>query len=185
MGLSRKVKTQIMNNQFGTELLRKNSSSFSVAIVFLSINLGLFLLSIFKSHIILGIPFLIGILVVLLIIVKLKTTIFYDKHIVQITFWKKKIIWYCLYEEIQRINISYFSDTFYRSKQACFILNDGSRKKITLVHILLETLVKPFIDKGIPVYVEINGKYRPYNLLGNSVHTSNSRDNRSEAELTD
>lgn len=149
-----------MKNKFGIELLRKNSSSIGIAIIFLFINLGLFLLSILKNEKILGFVFLISISAIVLITLRIKTIVFYDKYIVQRTFWRKKIIWTCLYDEIQRVNINYFSDTFYRSKQVCFILKNGEIRQTILVHILVEKIAPPFLNRKIPVYIEVNGKYR-------------------------
>lgn len=164
MEFTTKLKTKRMNSKYGNELLRRNNSSFSLAVFFLLTNVLLFVLSINKNQIIIGALFFFGSFAMILILTKLKTTIFYDNTIIQVSYWTKKVLWTCPYEDIQRINIRYFSDTLHQSKQIWVILKNGSKKRIFLVHILVEKIAKVFINRNIPIYEEINGKphlYKP------------------------
>jgi hypothetical protein len=119
-----------MKNQNKNVLLKRNNSSLGVALSFLIICLGLFLLAILKDQLALEIIFLFFSLLCVFALVKMKTLSFCDQSIILTTYWQKKVVWNFDYEELKKVEIDYFSDTFYESKQLHFTLNNGTKFKV-------------------------------------------------------
>lgn len=152
-----------MRNKENNELFRSNNSSVKISILFISIVSILLILSILKDEKGLSVIFLIIFFVLFYSLLRVKTTIFYENHISQIKFWIKKEIWNCKYEEVRKVNITYFSDTSYRSKQIHFYLNDRQIKKIIILNIQMDELFKKVFErKKIPVYIEKNDTFVLY-----------------------
>lgn len=145
-----------------SEIYSGNSSSIWVSIFIVIILTTLILISFWKDFELIAVLsslFLIGILIMTSLIEK---AILNEKGITVCRYWTKKVLWECKYDDINRVNANYFSDTFYRSKTFIIIMKNGQVKKLILAHVMVERIAKIFLIYGIPFFIKKNEKNVPY-----------------------
>jgi hypothetical protein len=92
----------------------------------------------------------------------LNTIIGYDERIQVFNFWTKKSIYSLNYNNIKKIEVRYWSDFPGRTKNISFYTSNNQVKKARILGIYMIDFNKFFMDKKIPVFIELNNKFIRY-----------------------
>ncbi len=123
---------------------------FLLYLLIMSILNGVYLVSIFS---------ILMLLIFIYFIIKKENVIFYENYFNQISFFTKKTIRTCSYQDIEKIYIDYYLDTKMRGKLLRIFTKQGIEIKLNFEWVLVEDISKIFINKNIPLYIKKNGKY--------------------------
>ena len=142
--------------------LRVKSASVIFGLVSLGLLIVLLIGTIYREVLVLSALFSGGGVLIISAIIRTKIIVFTDFELSVYNFWTKKLLWSTKYNEINKVKVSFFSDTFYRSKKIEIIYNSGIKKKLVVVHVLMESLSDKFIKNQVPIWIKNNEKFTPY-----------------------